>query len=94
MRVIVENEFWQSFINSTVTTPAPEIMLLLIVTVICLVARWTRVGLLIAFIYAYRWGWLFMHQEFSRHQGMLLIYYITGIVAIVGTIIAFLMQKE
>ncbi len=94
MRIFFENEFWQIFINTTVTTPAPEIMLLLVVTTICLIARWSRVGLLIAFIYAYRWGWLLMHQEFGTHHEMLLIYYISGIIAIVSTVIAFLMRKD
>lgn len=94
MRILFETEFWQTFVESTITTPAPEIMLLVLMTTICMIARWSRLGLLLAFGYAYRWGWLLMHREFGSYHGMLTAYYISGIIAVVGAIIAFLMQKE
>lgn len=94
MRVLFETEFWKPFVESTVTTPAPEIMMLLVVTAVCMIARWSRLGLMVAFGYTYRWGWLLMHQEFGSYHGMLMIYYISGILAAAGAVIAFLIHRE
>lgn len=94
MTSIGDPSFWQIFTQSTVTTPAHEIMLLLVVVTFCLFAKWTRVGLLVAFVYVYRWGWLFMHQAFDNQPRFLIVYYTAGILVIVASIIAFIMHRE
>ena len=91
---LADSQFWQVFEGSTVTTPSYEIMVLLIVTTCCLLTRWTRLGLLLSFVYVYRWGWLFMHQEFSNQPRLLIAYYSTGILVLIGSIIAFLSKHE
>ncbi len=67
--------------KACITLPVMEITLLVLTLSLCLVFRLSKVGLIIAYIFAYRWGWMFfMGQE----QHFLVAYSITGIA--VGTL--------
>ncbi len=92
--LLTNPNFWQTFAQSTVSTPAYEIMLLLVMTTVCLLTRWSRLGLLLVFGYVYRWGWIFMRQEFSTQTQLIIGYSIAGIIVIVGSIIAFMMDRD
>ncbi len=94
MSVLTDNQFWRIFANHTVTTPVYEIMLVLVVIAVCLLARWPRAGLLLTFVYVYRWGWLFMHEQFGAQPQVLIGYYVVGVFVMVCSVIAFMMNRE
>ncbi len=66
-------EWWLWYTSSglgqaTLTIPMVEITLLLIVLAVCLLFRFSRIGLLVAYIFLYRWGWIFRSQHFLYNQ--------------------------
>ena len=57
-----------------------EIMLLLILLTLCLLFRSNRLGLIVAFLFAYRWGWmLFDHLSPTQPNIVLFgLYFLFG----------------
>lgn len=62
--------------------PALELIILVGLLALCLVLRFTRLGLIAAFALTYRWGWQFMREQGGTDNFM--IYLIFGV--IVGTL--------
>ena len=73
-------ELFHAFQHSSITLPTLEVMLLLVAITICLLLRWNRAGLMIAYADAYRWGWMFFNESFSgQFQSYMMGYYIFGV---------------
>ncbi len=65
--------------------PAIEIAALLGLLSACLVFRLTKVGLIGAYMFAYRWGWIvFMNQSQRFLMGYLVFGCAVGILTVVG----------
>ncbi len=73
-------QLFEAFQHSSITLPTLEIMLLLVLITLCLLFRWNRAGLIIAYVDAYRWGWIFFNEAFKgQFQDYLVGYYIFGV---------------
>ena len=69
--------------QARITLPAIELTSLLLIMAVCLVLRYSRTGLLAAYLFTYRWGWGFFTDE---NEEYLLAYLIFG--TIVGVLTA------
>ncbi|MFH0909134.1 MAG: hypothetical protein V1929_10255 [bacterium] len=58
-----------------VTVPASEMLLLMIVLVGCLAFKTTRIGLMIGFLCAYRWGWMAFKEGLAGTMPMFIYLY-------------------
>ena len=73
------NELFHAFQQSSITLTTLEVMILLVVITLCLLMRWNRFGLIVAYVNAYRWGWQFFYESFQgQFQIYLVGYYIFG----------------
>ena len=81
-----------SFLRNThLQLPAAEVMLLVAGLSICLVFKFSRAGLIIAYIVVFRWGWMF----FTKHnQEFFVIYLIFGIIVAALTILGMFQAQE
>lgn len=71
--------------NAVITLPAVEITLLLGLLALCLVLRFSRVGLIIAYLFTYRWAWqLLAGQDESFLLAYLTFGVIVGILTVIG----------
>lgn len=67
--------------TATLTLSVSELCVLLLILVVCLLKGFSRVGLLAAYLFLYRWVWPFFAGQDPRY---LIAYAITG--AVVGII--------
>lgn len=72
------NELLTLLRDATMTLPALELSLLLISLTFCLVLGFSRTGLIIAYLFTYRWGWIFF---MGKKQEFLVAYVVFGIIA-------------
>ncbi len=76
--------FMQVILNSEVTLPIHEVALVLLFLSVCFVARAFRVGLIVAFIFAFHLGWIFFQESFGMDRMVFLVLYMVfGAVVIV-----------
>ena len=80
--------------SATLSIPLIETSLLLLVLTICLLLRFCRTGLLVAYLFIYRWGWYYQEQ-FSPNDSYNRMLFTTGyivfgilvfVLAIIGTV--------
>lgn len=81
------NELIKLMSDATITLPVLEVTILLVLLAGCLVFKCTRVGLVIAYLFIYRWGWLFFTD---RGQNFLLSYLVLGCVVGILTVVGML----
>ncbi|MBA4389299.1 MAG: hypothetical protein C0404_15110 [Verrucomicrobia bacterium] len=82
-------ELYEMLRKATLTLPALEVTLLVVIFAVCLVFRFSRVGLVAGYIFVYRWGWIF----FADHeQSFLVSYLVFGMV--VGTLAVVQMMRS
>ena len=73
------NEFIEIAKQTSVPIPTLELLVLLVILTISLIFKSTRVGLLTAYLFVYRWGWLFIHTTFGdQHDTFLVSYLVFG----------------
>ena len=73
--------------GASLTLPAMEVSLLLAALSCCLVFKLTRTGLIIAYLFVYRWGWLLMSDQGETYMAMYLgLGLIIGIITFVGLV--------
>ncbi len=53
------------FSQATVAVPLVETTILLLAITVCLLFRFSRTGLVLAFLFLYRWGWTVQVQRFT-----------------------------
>ena len=73
--------------GATITLPVVEVCALLSLLSVCLVFKCTKVGLVAAYLFIYRWGWLFLT---GGGDNFLLSYLILGSVVAILTVIGML----
>jgi hypothetical protein len=56
-------EFVDMLKNATITLPAVEVAIMMITMSFCLLVRYPKVGLIAAYIFAYKWGWMFINKQ-------------------------------
>lgn len=61
--------------TASITLPALEISILLALLSFCLVVHLTRLGLITAYIFIYRWGWILFA---AKDEKFLTVYLIFG----------------
>ena len=84
--------------HATIPIPSMEALTLLILLTICLLFRITRTGLVVAYIFTYRWGLIFGEQYFSgdaRLYNVFLSSYIAfGILVLTLALVAMMMATH
>ena len=84
--------------HAMISIPAMEIIVLLILLTICLLFRITRTGLVMAYIFTYRWGLLFGEQFFAGDARLYNIfitsYIVFGILVLTLALIAMMMAAR
>ncbi len=74
-----------------------EIMLLVILLTLCLLFRSTRLGLIISFLFAYRWGWMLFDHLSPTQPNMVLfgVYFLFGAAtALVAVVKLFFVEHQ
>ena len=62
--------------------PTHEMAVLLAIITLCLLFRANKTGLFAAYLFVYRWGWLFFRSSFADSQmGYFITYMVLGVVA-------------
>jgi hypothetical protein len=78
--------------GTSITIPLLELALILILLTFCLLFQFSRTGLIIAYLFIYRWSWSFCSQNHffdEKARNMFLTGYIVfGILVLTLTIVA------
>ena len=84
--------------HATISIPGMETMVLLILLTICLLFRITRTGLVMAYIFTYRWGLLFGEQYFAGdarvYNIFLTSYIVFGILVVTLAMVAMMVAMR
>jgi len=81
--------------RTQVAIPAYEVMLILAVLTLCLAFRTVRVGLVAAYIFAYRLGWIFLNDTYGRDSLLYFYAYLSfGVVVVALTAISFWKMQD
>lgn len=84
--------------DAVITVPLLELIILLLILTLCQLLRLARTGLIVAFLFAYRWGWIFyFHNNFlnpKMENFFLTGYIIFGILTLALTIIAMTLSSR
>jgi hypothetical protein len=86
---------WQTIIqiasSATLEMPALEVSLLLIILSLCLMTKYSKTGLLVAYAFSYKWGWTVF---VSSNESLLLVYLIFGVATGILTTVGMLFAKH
>ena len=84
-------DFLEVVRHAQITMPSLEVMLLFILLSLTLLLRANRIGLVAAYLFVYRWGWIFFQESFGRDQLAFQYSYILmgGIVLVLSVISMF-----
>jgi hypothetical protein len=77
--------------SAKITLPVMEITSLIVGLSICLANKWTRSGLLIAYVFVYRWGWMFFAKQSMPY---FLAYLVLGGLVLVLSVYDMMGSKE
>ena len=84
--------------HAMISIPGMEAIALLIVLTICLLLRITRTGLVLAYIFTYRWGLLFGEQYFAGetqvYHVFLTCYIVFGILVLTLAMVAMMLATH
>jgi len=80
-------ELYTTLSHATLSLPAIEVVILIAIVAICLVFRLSRIGLVAAYLFTYRWGWMFFDDQ---PQGTLMAYLIFGCLVGILTVVGML----
>ena len=82
------NEFVEIIKQTNVPIPTLELLALLVMLTISLIFKATRIGLLVAYLFVFRWGWLFFHETFlDQHESFLFSYLAFGALVTVLSVV-------
>jgi len=84
--------------DASLTVPLTELVILFVLLTVCLLLRLSRTGLIIAYLFIYRWGWFFcLHNNFPdpKIRNMFLTGYIVfGILVLTLAIVAMMISNR
>jgi len=87
-------EFWSIVREAEISAPSLEVLFLLVILSVCLLFKATRVGLLVAFLFVYRWGFLFFQENFTGDQYAFVYgYLVFGVLVVLLTIVSVYRQR-
>lgn len=82
------NELLEIIRQTNVPIPTLELLALLIILTVSLIFKATRIGLLMAYLFVFRWGWLFIHETFrGQHETFVISYLAFGALVTVLSVI-------
>ena len=85
------NEIMEPLLHTTLALPVIEVSVLVAALSICLVFRLSKIGLVIAYLFAYRWGWLFF---IGQPQRFMVAYLVSAILVGTLTVIGMLKTRQ
>jgi hypothetical protein len=77
--------------DATLTLPAVELCVLLVILAICLVVGTPRVGLITAYLFAYRWGF---QVVMDYGQKVVTVYLVFGAIVGILTVVQMLRSRK
>lgn len=85
------HEFFHTLQTTQITTPSLELVLLMVLLTLTLVFKATRIGLMTAFLFVYRWGWIFFNETFGKEQMAYLYgYMLFGVIVAILSVVSML----
>lgn len=78
--------------DATLQLPAMEATLLLVLLTLCLLFDLNRTGLIVSYLFLYRWGWMMLDAQGDR--GILITYLVFGAIVAVLTIMGMLKTRR
>jgi len=84
------NEIIQILRNATICLPALEIILLITILTVCLTSSYSKVGLIAACLFTYKWGFQLFIREGDRYLTM---YVICGSLVCILTVIGMIQTR-
>lgn len=82
------NEFLEVAKQTSVPIPTLELLALLVILTVSLIFKATRIGLLMAYLFVFRWGWLFIHETFrGQHETFVISYLAFGALVTILSVI-------
>ena len=89
------NEFLKVATQTSVPIPTLEILALLVMLTVALIFKSTRVGLVTAYLFVFRWGWLFIRETFHEpHDTILFGYLVFGVLVTALSVIMMLRSAD
>jgi hypothetical protein len=89
------NEFLEIAQQTSVPIPTLELLTLLVILTVSLIFKSTRIGLLMAYLFVFRWGWLFIHETFrGQHETFMLSYLAFGALITVLSVVMMLRSTD
>lgn len=85
------SEVFRVLTGTTIALPAIQVVILISALSLCLVFRTARLGLIVAYLFAYRWGFLFFTHNFPK---FLLVYLLLGGIVALLTVINMFFNPE
>ncbi len=78
-------EFTNVITHSQLTLPAFELVLLMVLMALALLFRYSRTGIVVAYLFAYRWGWGITEQLSNGAHFAYMCFGVTvGILSVLG----------
>jgi uncharacterized membrane protein (DUF441 family) len=67
--------------ETNMSMPSGEVVILLALLVMCLLTKASRTGLIVAYLFVFRWGWIFLREnfEYAEYATMFRGYVVLGI---------------
>ncbi len=96
-------EFWiwyhESGLESArLPVPMIETMLVFVVLTVCLLLRFSRIGLFVAYGFVYRWGWaarpLILPDDPSAYNLFTVAYIVFGVLVVTFTFVGMMQTKD
>jgi len=88
------NELLEIINQTNVPIPTLELLALLVILTISLIFKATRTGLLTAYLFVFRWGWLFIHETFRDQYETMVTYIVFGAVVVLLSVIIMLRSSD
>jgi hypothetical protein len=77
--------------NAQITLPMIELALLMIIMTACLLFQYTQTGLVVAYLFCYRWGMVFVQ---TQSQTIVICYIIFGSMVGILTVVGMFQNTE
>ncbi len=87
--------FVETVRHAQIVAPSMELMILLGILTVALVCRAVRIGLTAAYLFAFRWGWLFVSENLAKKDIVYLqAYVLLGVFVLVLGLIGMMRENS
>lgn len=81
--------------HTQIAAPSLELMLLLGILTIALIFRAVRVGLTAAYLFTFRWGWLFISETLAKKDAVFMqVYIFLGVIVFILGLIGMMRENS